>query len=258
METWEALLHLLEGFCALFVIIAVCAILWDIIKAVWHQYRGIEYKMDTAKFLEQEREWWVWAIGIAAVCIGIYTLIPHPWLEKADFRAEIEKDEYTAYYECSYKLYGPGNSLSGDGVVELQKTERGGLLASALYTDYGMIPLGLWMDENEERCEEGIWQALKDGWDGEIKVGELIPDIDLSSLNRQEYMYYGKTCFYCGNVVDSKYIYTTEMSDEVCPVCVYAWYDEENKWGVWKCGRCNTFYEGSKTELSPCPDCGEP
>lgn len=254
MTTGESLWTLIQVLCGLYVISLIAMLLWDICKTVWYQFRGENYEWITISSVKGIKFWWGGAILIAAVVVGVWGMLPTEWFAEADFRAENELSEYTAYYECAYILDGPENRLRGDGFLEIEK-KNNTLCAKILYTNNGTVILDLWMEDYEEEWSS-VNGDIRDGWYAEIEIGSLVEGLTGATLKQEPYMYYAEMCEFCGKSVDPALIYASYWGEDACINCIYKWHMEFSEHGVYKCGLCQGIYDGSTEEYTPCPWCG--
>ena len=131
-------------FCILFVLGCIALLIFDIVMAVYCQFRSKNYEWYSIKVIKGKREWWKWVISICAFAVGIYAIIPNSVTGKADFRADLEKPSYTAYYECEYSSEHFGK---GKGYISVIK-ENGKYKLGCLYTDYGRVYLDCTYEED--------------------------------------------------------------------------------------------------------------
>lgn len=241
MKTWQTIIMLIgisfAGTClALFVS--------DIAKAIYHQFKGAPYEWYTIKVLKENREWWKWVLAIAVFVMPFYIILTNQPAEQEDFCQEIR------YYECNYRVVA-NESAKGTGIVLVaHKDEK--LTAEALFTEHGFVQLGFFVEAIDDN-HSFIYGDIKDGGYIEIDIENGPVDPDTLHLSDGKFYYYGEQCEWCGVVLPTEYIY--DDGGNKCPTCVYKDYEYMNSVGVWKCGICNDYFDGSKTELSLCPWC---
>lgn len=174
----EVLLLLLPF--VIFMLAAAYSIVSDIVLAIYYQFKGIHYEWDTIKYLKEKRKWWSWVILSIFVIGSIYLLLPDQWVGKADFRAYHQKDEFTAYYECEYKI---GYWYSGEGFVSVRR-DNDFVDVGTLYTSDGCILIDTIADM--EDLYDSYFSGCIDGHSVDIYIGEGPIERDMVPINSTE------------------------------------------------------------------------
>lgn len=234
---------LFAGFCCLMV-------LSDIVKTVYHQFKGDAYEWYTVKVFKERREWWKWVLAAGMFAIGLYCLLPNSLVGQEDFRAFRQKPEYTAYYKCEYEINHFGN---GTGYAEL-KREDSQFTIVKVYTDDGYILLNYTLTEDDD-LDYGINLSFCSEWDSSvILVGDPVqPEIAQVGYNKEIFGYpdptkeYCRSCRTCGAGYYSQCI---DGSTWLCPSCT-----EKCQTSCDICfERCPLWY-GSKDDYVICEYC---
>lgn len=232
MKTWEILSMLIGvGFAGIcFIMLAN-----DIVKTIYHQFKGTPYEWYTVKVLKEKREWWKWVLVVGALAVGIYWLLPASLVGQADARAVRQKPEYTAYYTCKYEIAHYGD---GVGFAELVKKD-GSFTISRLFTDEGFIILDYACESNEE-FDHSIWLSFCTEDDSSICLtGDPVSkEIACTGKETEIFGYPDATKEYC----------------QACRVCGSGFYTGCINSSAWMCPACTENCETScDICLESCP-----
>ena len=226
-------------FCALYVLAVILFVLQDILKSAWHQFKGTPYDWFTVKWLKEKREWWKWIVCVSAFCVGIIYFLPNSIGGKADFRADRELLEYTAYYECEYDIEKYG---SGSGYVSISR-EDNVYCAVYLFTDDGKIALDLYLD-NDELERSHVRSLLGKAYEVRIDIGSGPLERDSIILNNNEIFLAPNPveCEGCWEFFDGRYAVETSIGRIICPSCLEDDFNALLDGEVLLCYVCGGYY----------------
>lgn len=252
--------------CALYVFFVVLFLFQDILKTVWNQFKGIPYEWYTIKVLKEKHDWWKWLLSILAFCAGVYYLLPNSVIGKADFRANRELPEYTAYYECEYSIENYG---SGSGYVSVRR-EDGSLCATWLFTDNGKIALDLYM-EGDKEDRSSVRGSIANDYYADVDIGSGPLKRDSIPLNYND-VYLAPNpleCDSCWEFFCGDYAFETTNGYNICPLCAEEELNALLNGEVLRCYYCEGYYYPSDSDgfglcynccqeyISSCHNCGD-
>jgi len=200
------------GFCCLMV-------LGDIVKTVYHQFKGDGYEWYTVKVLKEKREWWKWALAAGLFAAGVYWLLPNSLIGEADFRAFRQKPEYMAYYECKYDIEHFGE---GSGYAELRR-ENGQYTIVKIYTGDGYIQLNYTLtDEDDIDYSVDLSFCSEDDSSVHLLGGPVQKGIAQTNGKKEVFGYPDPTkdyCLVCRVCGAGYYAGCIDGSEWMCPEC---------------------------------------
>lgn len=203
----------------LFVSWCVLIVIQDIVKAVYHQFKGDNYEWYSVKALKENRVWWKWAIALVAFIIGAYWMLPNSIVGEADFRAFKEKPDYTAYYECEYDIEHYGK---GKGYAELRR-ENSIYSITRIFVDGGHIILDRELTAEDE-IDSSINLSFCNLHDSSVRlVGSPVKkEVAQPDVSKEVFGYPNPTkeyCLSCRSCGAGYYARCANGSEWLCPDC---------------------------------------